>query len=154
VLPGGTRFKIRAGGPDSPTFVGGRIEAGGWVVNEGSGAGRYGSANGAVVAVHDITCLHAWLYVVIEWEGRWTDAEDIRRLPASQLDFTREGRLTWCAREIRKQPKAEGGRGRPHHGRRGADGGEDGRRPTADGILAYDGRRLSRSAAFLRVRLP
>ncbi len=107
-LPGGTRFKIRTGGPDSRTFVGGRIEAGGWVVDEGADAGRYGAAKEAVGAVHGGTSLNAWLYVVLDCDGSWVDADDARRLPTSKLDFTQESRLAWCAREIRKHPKAKG----------------------------------------------
>jgi hypothetical protein len=107
-LENGSRFKIRTGGPESSTFVDSHIEAGGWVVDEGPAQGRHGSANEAVRAVHGGTSLNAWLYVVLQWDGSWKDANEVRRLQATKPDFMEESRLIWCAKEIRKKPEAKG----------------------------------------------
>lgn len=108
VLPVGCRIKIRVGGPQSKDFVSGRIERGLWVVEEGAAAGSYGSANAAVVAVHGGTSLNAWLYVVLKWDGSWTDADEVRRLASSAVDPTEASRLNWAIDFLRKHPKARG----------------------------------------------
>jgi hypothetical protein len=77
------------------------------VVDEGTHAGHYRSANAAVRAVHDGTVPNAWLYVVLRWDGAWRDATDVRRLPGSALDVMQESRIKWCAREIIR-PRAKG----------------------------------------------
>jgi hypothetical protein len=104
----GTRFKIRVGGTASNVFAAGLIAEGYWEISEGTYVGRYCSANEAVRAVHRGTSLNAWLYVLIEHDGEWVDAELVRTLPASELVGIEQNRIDWCLRNLRDRPEVKG----------------------------------------------
>lgn len=107
-LASGVGFTVRTGGTGSKTFVGGHVEMGGWQLDEGRQAGRYPTANAVVRAVHEGYSLNAWLYVMISHEGVWRNADDVRRLPYTEIDAMEISQINWCVREIRRMPEAKG----------------------------------------------